>query len=430
LETSIEELSSVAKKITVTIPYEDFRGAIDAEYEKIRKDLAIPGFRRGKAPRHIVDMKLGPALQDEAVKTLVPKSLEEALDEHKLSPISEPVVEKINVEKDQPLTFKATVEILPEFDVDGYKGVKITAAERKPVTDEDVDQTVESIRKQHATQVPVEDRPAAKDDFVVVDFSHEIDDKKNSEKDRTFRLDDSVMPEFMENIIGMNLGENKDFEVVLADDYPKKELAGKTARYSLELKEIKSEQLPELDDELAKQAGEYETLDKLKEQLRDNITIMREQEAVSEEKNQLMDVLLEKHPIEVPQSLVERQAKYNIQRRVQESMFRGISREEIEQNREQIAEAAREASRSQIAWQLVLEKIAKAESIEATDEEVDERVEEMARYKNQDPADTRQYIEKNNMIEDIRHEIVFKKVINFLHENAVKKPAGKSKKKS
>ena len=429
METSVEELSSVTKKITVTIPYEDFRGAVDEAFEKIRKDLAIPGFRRGKAPRHIVDMKLGPALQDEAVKTLVPKSLGEALDEHELSPVSEPVVDKINVEKDQPLTFEATVEILPAFDVDGYKGVEITAVERKEVTAEDVDQTIESIRKQHATRIPVEDRPAEKDDFVVVDFSHEIDDKKNSEKDRTFRLDDGVMPEFMENIIGMNPGESKDFEVTLPDDYANKELAGKTARYSLELKEIKAEQLPELDDEFAKQAGEYESLEQLKKQIRENLSTMREQEAVSEEKNQLMDALLDKHQIEVPDSLVERQAKYNIQRRVQESIFRGISREEIEQNKDQIAEAAREASRRQIAWQLILEKIAKAESIEAADEEVDSRIQEMADSRGQEAAQMRAYLEKNKMIEDIHHELVFKKVMDFLHDNAGKKPAVKSKKK-
>jgi len=422
LESAVEELNSVTKKLTITIPYDDVKSAIDSAYEKVKKDIAIPGFRRGKAPRHIVDMKMGPALESEALKKLVPKSLGDALKEYNINPISEPALGKIEMVKDKPLTFEATVEILPEFEVEDYKGIKIKAAEREKVTDEDIDRVVEDIQRQHATQVPVQDRPAQKEDFVVVDFSHEIDGKENSEQDRTFRLDDSVLPEFMENIIGMNPGDKKEFELTLPDDYDRKDYAGKTARYNVELKEIKAEQLPEIDDELAKQA-EYEDMADMREKIRQNIESWREREARVREKNQIMEALVSKYALEIPDSLIDQQAKYNIQRYVRESMFRGISREEIEQKKDQITENARKNAKEHIATQLILEKIAAKESIDISDDELKARVKELAESRDISESQMAQYLEKDNQLEDIRFRMLHEKVMDFVHDHALREPA-------
>ena len=424
METSVEKLSSVMKKIKVTFSCEDVRKEIDAAFEKIKGDVQIPGFRRGKAPKSVVEMRMGETLRGDATQNLVSRGVRDALKEHNISPVSEPELEKIDIEKDSPLTFEIKVEVMPEFELPNYRGLKIPAAKVEPVTNEAIEQELELLREEHATYVSVEGRAVIEGDVVTIDYTEQIEGKDalHNEKRIMHLGKDQILPDIKQNLVGMKLGEVKEFESTLPEDFYDKSVAGKSIKFRLELKEIKVEQLPELNDGLAKETGKVETLEELKQQIRSEIEKGRRSEAINKEKSSIFEELVQRTEFEIPPSFLEKQTKQNLARHMQRSLLSGKSEEDLKKDREQIFKNASEQSVNQVKGALILEKIAEKENIKVTDEEIDRKLEEIAQARGLDKDKLKEiYQRQKHYLEELRDQMFYNKMMDFLHEHAVKK---------
>jgi len=429
LETTIEELSAVTRKIKVVIPDEDVRREMDTAYEKMKKDLVIPGFRRGKVPKHIVEMRMGGALKEDAAQSLAGKALEEALKEHALSPVSDPVMKQEPVEEGSPLIFEAVIEILPDFDVGEYHGIDIPAKEVKPVTNEDIEKELEFLRRNEAVRVPVENRAAADGDFVTLDYSQEIEGKVDTSKDWVMRVNrETMLPELFENLVGINIGEKKEFDAVLPEDFRDKSLAGKAVKIKVDIKEIKAEQLPELNDDLVREVSDCETLKELREQIHKSMEENRRLDAIAAEKNLILEQLVQSTDLELPQSLLDRQTKRNITRYVGRELYRGMSKKTVDENREEIFRIASESSVRQLKGALIIEQIAEKEGIKITEEEIERKLEEITQNRDISKEEFEKAHQRQDYLDDLRQEMLYMKVLDFLHEHAVKEPQKKKKK--
>ena len=429
METSVEELSPVTKKVKVVISDEEVRKEMDTAFEKIKKDLVIPGFRRGKVPKHIAEMRIGKALRKEATETIAVNVMKEVLSEHNISPVADPVMSKVETEEDSPVAYEALIEVLPDFDVAEYRGIKIPAEEPEPVTEEDVEKELDFVRRRNARYVPVERTAAEEDDVVNIDYTQEIEGGVETYDNRTVRLDrNNILPDFIENIIGMSVGEKKEFDLVVPEENPIEKMAGKTVKFNVELKEIKIEQLPELNDDLAKEVSDCKTIKEFRNKIKDTLEDHRKREAVSGERVKILEELVQRTGIELPKSLLNSQTRRNILRDIERDLYSGVPKKTIDENRDQIFQKASEKSVQQIKASLILERIAEKEGITVTDEEIEQKIEEQARRKGITKEKLKESFKKENYLDELRQELLNIKVFNLLHEYAVREPQKKKEK--
>ena len=390
LKTQLKEISGVRRRLSVEVPAQKTQEEYAAVSRGFLRQAKLPGFRKGKAPIHLVKRYYAEDIRKEILNRLVPKSFDHAIKELNLSPLGEPNWVKLDYQPGSPLIHVAEFEVLPQFEMGMYKKLRISAAEIT-VQEEDIDRQLEELRKQHATLEPVEDRPIQEGDHAVIDLvgvqlgSDDQELKQIVEQENiVIRVGDpETNPAFSRALFDMNIAEGKDFIVDYERDYPDEQLAGKRVRFSIEVSDIKTQVLPELDDKLALASGEYADLDALKKEVRRRLAEAAARKKDLGVRRKAQQLLLERTPIEAPQILVEREVDRRIQDYAMHLESQGIDPLRSSVNWSELRQQLRTGAENEIKSRLLLLKIAQVEGLEVTAAELEEEQGRMAKASNQ-----------------------------------------------
>ncbi len=416
------ETETCKKELVIEIPAEVVRREVEkvtAQYQRVAR---IPGFRPGHARAAIVRQRFREDIRNEVVQSLVPRFFEDTVKEQKLSVVGRPHFEDLKVEDDQPLTCKATFEILPEFELGEYKGLEVEE-EPSTVEEAEVDKALEEVRQQAATYEAVEDRPSADEDYLMVSYQgRDLKDpgaQPLEAREAVVHLGgEATVPAFSENLRGTKPGEVRQFDVTYPDDFPQKGLAGKTLSYRVEVQSIKKKVVPALDDELAKSVSESEALADLRAKTRQRLEERRKRQVENAAMRKLLEQLVEKHPFPVPQALVEAQLDQRLENVIRQLMAQGIDPRTTQIDWHKIREDSRAEAEKQVHGSLILEKVAEAEQIEIAEEEVDEMIRETAEERQEAPAALKTRLTREGAMDRIKSARRSQKALEFIYRNA------------
>ena len=411
-------------EIEITVPVDEVARETDRVIANIQSKARLPGFRPGKAPLSLIRSKFAHQVREDVLENLLPKYFKKKMEEEELQPVGRPSVKDVEFKDGEPLKFKAEFEVAPEIELKEYRGVTVHYHEPE-VSDEDVNKRIEEIREQKAQYVNVEPRPAADGDYAVVslDSVSGVAEPVHQEEMQLKVGDPDTLPVFSETLRGMSPEEEKEFEVTYPEDYGKENLAGKTVRFRMKLKMIRTKELPEANDEFAQDLGDYPTLNDLREAIRKSIFQEREYAAQSKAKDELVEELVKAHDFPVPEAYVERQIESQVESQFRSLANRGVDPSKLKIDWTKLKEAQRPKALQAVKASLLIDKIAERESIYASNDEVDHEVQRIAKQEREPVAATRKKLEKEGLIGRIAYQIRNNKTMNFLFEHA-RKEAG------
>lgn len=427
MSVNVENLEKNLVKMTVEVPVEELEKAIDKVYQKNKNRINLPGFRKGKAPRKLIEKEYGADIfLEDAVNDLVPQAYEEACKEvEKDKPIvSRPQITYEQVEPHKPVIFTATVAVKPDVVLGEYKGLEV---ETMPVevTEEDVQKKLEEEQKKNSTTVPVEDRPVQDGDHIELDFEGFVEGKPfEGGKGENYSLtigSHTFIDNFEEQLIGVNVGEQKDVHVTFPEDYGAAELAGKTALFLCKVNSIKVEELPELDDEFASEVSDFDTLEEYKDDIRATLLEEKEKEARTAKEDALVEKVVENAEMEIPDLMVTTQAQSMVQDFEQRLQQQGLTLDQYLQYTgstvDKMVEDSKDQALKSIQTRLVLEAVVAAEGIAATEEELDHEIEEMAKGYGMEKEDLLPYVTEDQK-EQMKENIAVQKALDLIYDTA------------
>ena len=411
-------------KLEITVEATKFDEAIKKVYFKSAKYFNIPGFRKGKAPMQIVEKYYGKEIfYEDAFNEVAQEALEEAIKENKLEVVSRPDIEVTQIEKGKDLIFTAIMQTKPEAELGKYKGIEIKKIEYN-VSDEDIEHELGHMQEHNSRLVSIEDRPVESGDIATIDFEGFVDGKAfEGGKAENHDLEigsNTFIPGFEDQVIGMKIDEEKDIKVKFPEEYFSKELAGKDAIFKVKVHEIKKKELPELDDEFAKDVSEFDTLKELKADIKAKQEKQNEEKAKYETQDAVIKAVCENMKVEIPSGMVEIEIDNMLKDIEQRLSYQGLKLEQYLQMMGKTMEDMRKEYEPQaiegIKSRLAIEAVAKAEKIEATDKEIDEKLKEMA--KNYGKENDEEFLKNENVRNYIKEGLASEKAIAFLVENA------------
>ena len=420
-----ETVSTTKREISVEIPAQDVARETDSLVQKYQKLARIPGFRKGHAPASIIRRQFAEDLKTEVAETLVPRYFRREAEKLGLTPISQPRVTDLHIQDGEPLRFKASFEVMPEVPVEGYKELRADKPEIT-VTDEEVQQALESVREQHATYDPVEGRTLADGDYAQAGVEGKPKDSENA-AEQPVRMDEvlieiggkNTVQEFSANLRGAGPGEERVFDVVYPEDSQDKRLAGKTMVYTVKIQAIKQKRLPELDDAFAKELGEFENLEQVRKQIRENMEGERRHTAEREAKDKLVAELVRRNDFEVPESLVERQIDVRLERGMRALAAQGMKVEDLKKmDFARLRGGQHDQALADVKASLLLERVAELEKVEVSDAEIDQEIQGLARQARQSEAAVRARLEEEGGVERIRGRIRSEKTLDLLYRQS------------
>lgn len=426
MKTTMERLENSRVRLTVECDAQAFEEAIQGAYKRVAKRINLPGFRKGRAPRKLIEMTYGPEIFfEDAVDILLPKAYEAALKETGIQPVDQPDVDIDEISQENGVTFKIEVDVYPEVELGTYFGLE-AEKEKVNVTDEDVDLVLRDYQERAAQLVVVDSRTDVQEgDFAVIDFAGYIDGEPFSggaAEDHLLQVGSGqFIPGFEEQMIGMNVGETKDIVVTFPENYHAEHLAGQEATFKVTVKELKERVLPELDDEFAKDVSESaSTLDELKAEIRKTLEDDLSRRTAVQLENTLLDKIADNSKIELPQSMVKHQAQHMAEDYLRNLMYQGITPDRYFEitntTMEELAENFEEESARRLRHDLILEAVAKAEGITVTDDEVSEEIERRAAEHEGHEEQARTYFESQK--DNIRIMLERERTIKAIVDNA------------
>ena len=416
--------NGIKREISVEIPAEEVAREMEVIIQKYQKVARLPGFRSGHVPASIIRQRFKEDLKSDVVEALVPRHFQKEAEKLGMIPVSQPRVTDLHIHDGEPLRFKASFEIMPEIVVQGYKELRADHREIV-VKDEEVEEAVNSVREQHATYTSVEGRPLADGDFAQSSM-----DGKPKEDDGTAQpvhMDEvlieiggkNTVPEFTEHLRGANAGDEREFEVSYAADTNDKRLAGKTFIYTVKIQAIKQKNLPELNDEFAKELGEFTSLDQVRKQIRENMGAERKHETEREAKDKLVAELVKRNDFEVPESLVDRQIDLRLERGLRALAAQGMKMEDLKKmDLPRLRVGQRDQAVQDVKSSLLLERVAELEKIEAGEDEVNHEIEALAQQTKQTPEAVRARLTQDGGLDRIRNRIRSEKTLDFLYHQS------------
>lgn len=426
MKATAERIEKNTVLLEIEVEAEKMEQAMDQAYRKIVKQVNIPGFRRGKAPRFMVERYVGKeTLFGEAAEIVVPEAYTEALKETETEPIAQPKIDIVQGEPGKPLIFKATVEVKPEVTLGEYKGLEVKRPSTE-VTEEDVNKELERLQNRHARLITVEDGEVQNGDTAIIDFTGYVDGEAfeggTAENYSLTIGSGTFIPGFEEQLVGVKVGEEKDVNVTFPEDYHAENLAGKPATFKVKVKELKRKELAPLDDEFAKDVSEFDTLEELKNDIRNKLKQTAEEQAKAAVENGAVDAAVANATVEIPEVMVEQKVDQMLNNVNQRLMQQGINLDQyfqytntsVDEMRQRMKPDAEKTVRNE----LVLDAIAKAEKIEASEEEINEELKKIAEYVRQDVEIVRKTLELQGEMGHIIQNIVRRKTVSFLAENA------------
>lgn len=386
MSLTVENLEKNMAKLTIEVSADQLQDAIKQAYLKQKKNISIPGFRKGKAPQAYLEKMYGADIfYQDAANILIPDAYADEVEASDLEIVSQPEIDVVQLEKGKPFIFTATVALKPEVTLGEYKGVTVDKIEVE-VTEEDIEAEIKKDQEQNARTITVEDRPVAMDDQVTIDFDGYVDGEQfegGYAEDYPLTIGShSFIDTFEDQLVGKNIGEDVEVQVTFPEEYHEKSLAGKPAMFKVKIKEIKKKEYPELDDDFVQDVSEFKTVDEYKEDVKARLTAKKESEAKSKKEDAVVDKVIENATMDIPEAMIEQQQNQMLQEYAQQLSYQGLSLEQYMQFTGMTPDVMKEQIKPQalkrIQSRLVLEAVVAAEGIQVSDEEFDAEMKKMA----------------------------------------------------
>ena len=423
--------SATKREIEVEIPVEHVTRQTDSLIQKYQKVARIPGFRRGHVPASIIRQRFSEEIKTDMVEALIPRFFRLEAERLSLHPVSQPRVTDLHLHDGEPLRFKAAFEVLPEIKLEGYKELRADKPEIA-VSEADVEQAIADVRERHASFNPVEGRVLADGDFaqVSLDGHPKAEQKSGEEKPdegQPVHMDEvlveiaggNTMPEFTEHLRGTSAGDERTFDVHYPEDTQDKRLAGKTFSYAVKVQAIKQKSLPELNDEFARQLGEFQTVDDVRKVIREQIESERKHQAEHDAKEKLVGELIQRNDFEVPDSLIEQQIDIRLERGLRALAAQGLTAEQMKKmDLQRLRAGQREQAIHDVKAALLLERVAEKENVQVSDEELNRELEALARQSKQTSEAVRARLTRDGGLDRIRTRIRNEKTLDFLYHQS------------
>jgi trigger factor len=434
------------REVSIEIPADIIKTETDKIVRKYQKVAKIPGFRAGKVPESIIRSRFAEDIRSEVLDSLLPQYFRAEVQKHGFAPVSQPYVEDLHITEGEPVKFKAAFEVLPTIEVKDYKSLR---AEKKDfsVTEEEISDTLKHLQERQASFDPVEDRPAQDGDFVQVSFTglskgtKKVAEKKAeladaqgetaeatpSSENQPVEVKDvlveiggaNTVKEFTENLRGAKAGDEKSFDVSYADDFSDQRLAGQVMSYKVAVQGVKKKTLPELNDDFARELGDFKSLDELKAKIRENMQAEKKHNIQHTEKEKLIDELVSQNQFPVPQSLLDRQIEVRLERGFRALAQQGMRAEDMRKlNFDRLREGQREAATREVRASLLLDKIAELEKIDATDEDLERELQGAATQTGQTVDQIRTRLKNDGSLDRIKDRIRNEKALDFLYNQS------------
>ena len=412
--------ASCRRELELEIPAEEVSKASEKVAKEFAKMARVPGFRPGKAPISLIKRRFAEDIKGEVLQTLVPETVEKAVAEQKLTPVSQPQVDKLEFKEGEPVKFRASFDVLPEFTLANYKSLEIEMPEMN-LTDEDVNKALAEMQQRAAAFTPVEGRAVENDDFVQVKLHGKPEgegDPLDAESVLCHVGAEETMEPFNENLRGANVGDHKDFDVNYPADYPDAKLAGKLFHYSVDVLGIKTKKLPELNDEFAKDVSDATSLEELKTKIKESLEHERDHRQKDLQREKVIGELVKLHDFPVPESLVEHQMDVRLERVVRSLAQQGVDPRAVNIDWVTLRKRQEDRAKDDVKAELVIDRIATEEKIDATDEELDHELEHMAGHSGESAEVLRARLTKQGALDRMKAKLRSDKTIDWLAQNA------------
>lgn len=428
MSLQVEKLEKNMAKLTIEVSAGDFEKALQSVYNKQKKNISVPGFRKGKVPRQMVEKMYGPEIfYEDAANEIIPDAYEAELKDSDLEIVSRPTIDIVQIGKGQTFIFTAEVALKPEVTLGEYKGLEVDKISTR-VTQKEIDAKIQEEAEKNARTITVEDRAVEDGDEVILDFEGFVDGEAfEGGKGENYPLtigSGSFIPGFEEQLIGAEPEKEVEVKVTFPEEYHAEDLKGKDAVFKCTVHEIKTKELPEIDDEFASEVSEFDTLDEYKADVKAKIKEQKEKDGKRKQEDQAVEKAIENASMEIPEAMIDEQVRQMMNEFAQNIQYQGISLEQYFQltgmTQEKMEEEMRPQALKRIETRLVLEAVAKAENIEISDERLDEEIAKMAESYNMEADKLKEYMgeeEKKQMKEDI----AVQEAVTFLTDNAVEK---------
>ena len=408
------------RELDLEIPADEVSKKMESVAKEFARVASVPGFRPGKAPVSLIRRRFADGIKDEVLQSLVPQRVEKAVTEQKLTPVSQPHVEKLDFAEGQPLKFRAVFEVLPEFELGTYKDLELEMP-AMDITDDDVTKTLEEMRERAAAFAPVEGRPAVNGDFVQLKLMGTPaggGEPLHADSVLCHIGAEETMEPFNENLRGANTADHKNFDVEYPADYPDAKLAGKTYHYAVEVLGIKTKKLPEINDEFAKDVSDAATLDELKTKVREGLSAARDQKHKDLLHEKVLAAIVKLHDFPVPESLVEHQMDVRLERVVRSLAAQGVDPRAVNVDWVTLRRRQQERATEDVKAELIVDRIASAENIDVTDEDVNHELEHAASHSGESVAAIHARLTKQGTLDRMKAKLRSDKTLDWLAQNS------------
>jgi len=393
MKIEIEDVDSCNKKIKFVVPHQDYKKEVDKYYQKLGRQVKVPGFRKGKVPASLLEKQFGPDVKKEVLSNLISDRLNQAIAEKELRAIGQPHLLEVNAEEGTDISVSASLEVLPTVDIQDYSGMEMEMKVPR-ITDEEVDQTIETFRQRKAKTIEITDRPVEENDLIKVDFTSKMGDQPfegGTAQDQAIRVGSGQLIEGLDKgMVGMTIGETREIQVKVPEDYQGKEIAGKDVDFNVTLKGIQVQELPELNDDFARELDtekKYESLEDMKAKVRVELESYERDEAKKSAKKILADKLAEQNPVELPEGLIKEQVKFmsdqaNKKQGKEAAHDHGHDHNHDHDHEEEVSpeliEKYKEPAVKALREELILDQLSRDLELEVTPEELDQELQNMA----------------------------------------------------
>jgi len=408
--------------LEVSIPVNEVESEAQRVTLDVQKRAKLPGFRPGKAPASLIRKQFAGDIRQKVLESLIPKFLQKQFEAENLNPVGTPDISDVHFHEGEPLRFKADFEVVPQIELGDYKDVEV-AYHDPEISDEDVDKRIAELRDQKAQYVNVDPRPLENGDYAVVALESiggiEGDPVKQDEMVLEIGGADTF-EDFSENLRGSSPGDEKEFDVSYPENYGAPRMAGKTVRFHATVTGVRKKELPELNDEFAQDLGDYRNLEELRDAVRKGLFAQKQHEAQETAKNQIVELLVDKHEFPVPEVFVDRQIRNRVEQSLRAMAGEGVDPRQLKLDWNKVKESQQDKARREVKASMLLARISDREAIHATRDEVDREVEKIARQNREPVAAARIRFEKDGTMNRIANHIQTEKTLNFLFEHARK----------
>lgn len=425
MSSVIEKKENNIVTLKIEIPAEDFKKALDSAYKKNRGRFNVPGFRKGKAPRKIIEVNYGEGVFiEEAINQIFPGEYSAAIKEHDLEPVDRPMIVEEEIEEGKDAIFKVEVTVKPEVELGEYKGLEVEKAEYV-IEDEAVELELKSIQDANSRLVAVEDRAIENGDIIALDYEGYVDGEQfegGTAENQTLEIGSgSFIPGFEDQLVGKESGDDVEVNVTFPEEYHAEHLAGKDAMFKVKVHEIKVKEAPEIDDELAKDVSEFDTLDELKADIKERLTKQKEEEARIEVEDKIVEAACDNAKVDIPEAMVENQIDMNMNDFAHRLSYQGLDLEKYleltKSNLEDFRNQFRDNAEKFVKADLVLEAIGEKENIEVSEQDIEDELLALSKQYGQEVDKLRQNLTDDDM-DYLKKTIIKKKTVDLLVDNA------------